>query len=170
MVDWKGQQAMIRAATEQDFEFIYGLYMHPDINPYLLYEPMDQATFKPIFNDLLESGVLFIFSDGDSACGMFKLIQLQHRTSHIAYLGGVAIKPEAAGGGLGSKMFGEVIELAKQRQIKRIELSVATHNERAIRLYEKAGFQKEGILRKYTHLKQEGRFIDEQLMAYLLFE
>lgn len=159
---------MIRAATEQDFEFIYGLYMHPEINPYLLYEPMEKIDFQPIFNELLKSRVLFIFYDDVNACGMFKLIQLQHRTSHIAYLGGVAINPELAGKGLGANMFREILAFAKNRQINRIELSVAIHNQRAISLYEKSGFQREGILRQYTYLRQENRYIDEQLMACLL--
>lgn len=159
---------MIRAATEQDFEFIYGLYMHPDINPYLLYEPMERDDFKPIFADLLTSKVLFIFGEADARLGMFKLIRLQHRTSHIAYLGGVAISPERAGSGMGAQMFREILTFARDQQIKRVELSVATYNQRAIRLYEKFGFQKEGVLRQYTHLRQENRYIDEQLMACLL--
>lgn len=29
---------MVRLAVSEDFDFIYTLYFHPDINPYLLYE------------------------------------------------------------------------------------------------------------------------------------
>jgi putative acetyltransferase len=159
---------MIRNATAQDFDFIFGLYMHPEINPYLLYEPMEKIEFRPIFDDLLASGVLYIFSVNGLDSGMFKLIQLQHRTSHIAYLGGVAIATEMAGKKLGTTMFEEILAFARGKQIRRIELSVATHNHRAIKLYEKSGFQREGILRQYTHLRQEDRYIDEQLMACLL--
>ena len=41
---------MIRHATPSDVEFIYELYFHPDINPFLLYEPMDTADFEPILH------------------------------------------------------------------------------------------------------------------------
>jgi len=34
-------------------------------------------------------------------------------------------------------------------------------------LYEKAGFVKEGVLKKYTWLKNENKFLDEVMMAYL---
>jgi putative acetyltransferase len=44
---------------------------------------------------------------------------------------------------------------------------VATENVRAIELYKKVGFETEGILRKYTYLKREQRFLDELLMSYI---
>lgn len=158
---------MIRSATPTDFDFFYRLYMHPDINPYLLYEPMNKDDFQPIYAQLLNDGVLYVFQHEEKDAGMFKLIPLQHRTSHIAYLGGLALAPEFAGQGLALEMFDAIFHLAKSKHIKRLELSVATHNQRAIKLYEKVGFQTEGILRNYTYLKNENRFIDEQLMSCL---
>ena len=41
-----------KIATSEDFDLIYGLYMHPAINPYLLYEQMEKGEFQPIFDDL----------------------------------------------------------------------------------------------------------------------
>jgi putative acetyltransferase len=35
-------------------------------------------------------------------------------------------------------------------------------------LYEHAGFEKEGVLRKYTHLQSDDRFLDEVLMSYII--
>jgi len=156
---------MTRPARQQDFDFIYNLYMHPDVNPFLLYEKMDQASFEPIFHELL--GLIYVFEDGGQSVGMFKFIPLKHRNAHIAYLGGLAIDPSQSGKGYGLKMMHEIIQLGKSRGLLRIELSTATSNEKAIRLYEKAGFQQEGILRKYTHLKSENRFVDEVMMGYL---
>jgi len=56
----------------------------------------------------------------------------------------------------------------KDRRLRRIELSVAHINEKAIRLYEKTGFQKEGVLRDYCWLKSENRYMDEVMMAYIV--
>ena len=98
---------------------------------------------------------------------MFKLIPLHHRTKHINYIGGLAIHPDFAGKGFGSKMMAEIIDLGKQRGLKRLELSTATFNTKAIQLYEKHGFVFEGVMKNYTYLQAEERFIDEQLMAYL---
>jgi putative acetyltransferase len=158
---------MIRPASIDDFSFIYWLYMHPEVNPFLLYELMDEESFRPIFSELIEDGVLYIYCGSDEPTGMFKLIQLKHRTSHIAYLGGVAVDPRFAGQGYGVRMFQEIIAFGISKNLHRIELSTATSNTRAISLYKKSGFQAEGILREYTYLKQENRYIDEVVMSYL---
>ncbi len=158
---------MIRKVTANDFEYIYGLYMHPQINPYLLYEMMDEQSFRPIFEDLLQQEVLYIFGADGQDVGMFKLIPLKHRTSHVAYLGGVAIHPDFAGKGFGTQMLQAIIDFGKSKGLLRIELSTATINEKAIKLYEKMGFVQEGILRHYTYMKSENRFLDEVLMSYL---
>lgn len=159
---------MIRKALSSDFDFVYGLYMHPQVNPFLLYEVMSREEFVPVFNDLLLAGVKYIFEPDAVVCGMFKLVPLTHRTSHVAYLGGVAIDPAKAGAGLGSQMIDQVTQLARQQGFLRIELSTAAINEKAIRLYERNGFRQEGVLRRYSYLKSEARFLDEVMMARLL--
>jgi L-phenylalanine/L-methionine N-acetyltransferase len=159
--------SMVRKITAADFDFIYDLYMHPAINPWLLYELMDKETFKPVFDDLFSKGIIYIFSADGNEAGMFKLIHEEHRNAHNAYLGGVGIHPGFAGKGYGKKMMEEIIALGKEWGLKRIELSTAIINEKAIALYEKAGFEKEGVLRKYTWLVSEDRYIDEVMMSYL---
>jgi RimJ/RimL family protein N-acetyltransferase len=159
---------MLREATDTDFDFVYELYMHPQINPFLLYEQMEVNNFKPVFDDLTNRKVLFVFEDDGIPTGMCKLVPQQYRNSHIVYLGGIAIHPFFAGKGEGIKMMNDIIDFAKQNGFLRIELSVASVNEKAIRLYEKAGFVKEGVLRKFTYLKSENKFLDEVMMAYLV--
>jgi L-phenylalanine/L-methionine N-acetyltransferase len=158
---------MIRNITENDFDFIYNLYMHEAINPFLLYEKMDRDTFKPIFDSILSQNIIFIFSENGIEIGMFKLVPQPYRNSHTNYLGGVAIHPDFAGKGFGKKMFAEILDLGQKRGLKRIELSTAIFNHNAIKLYEKMGFETEGIMKKHTHLISENRYVDEQLMAYL---
>lgn len=158
---------MIRKATATDFNYLYNLYMHPQVNPFLLYEMMDAASFKPIFDELLSKEVKYIFETEGKAVGMFKLVPLLHRNSHIAYLGGVAIDPAFTGKGYGLAMLNEVIEYVKGKGFLRVELSVATGNEKAIRLYEKVGFKKEGIFKKFSYLESENSYVDEVFMAWL---
>lgn len=158
---------MIRKVTKQDFDFIYNLYMHPATNGFLLYEPMLASEFESIFADLLQQEVLYIFENDGERIGMFKLIPLTYRCSHIAYLGGLAILPRFSGQGYGYKMLESILKLVKSKGFVRVELSVADINEPAIKLYEKAGFKKEGVLRKYAYLKKENRFMDEIMMSWL---
>jgi len=64
-------------------------------------------------------------------------------------------------------MMSEIKDLAKEKGMRRIELSTSVINDRAIHLYEKAGFQKEGILRKYSYLESEDRYLDEVMMSWI---
>ena len=160
---------MIRKATLQDFNFFYELYMHPAINPFLLYEQMDEAAFNPIFAELAQKELVFIyFNEERLPVGMFKLVPHTYRSAHIVYLGGVAVHPRWAGKGYGFLMLKSIIDYAREIGFLRIELSVAIQNLKAMSLYEKVGFEKEGTLKKYTYLKEKNIFIDEILMAYIV--
>jgi L-phenylalanine/L-methionine N-acetyltransferase len=158
---------MTRQANHSDFEFIYSLYFHPKVNPFLLYEMMDEVTFQPIFDDLMSKNIIFIFEENGQSIGMFKLYAHTYRAAHVGYLGGLAVHPNFAGKGYGAKMTEEILILGKEKGFLRIELSTATTNEKAIALYEKLGFQREGVFKKYTYLQSENRYLDEMMMAYL---
>lgn len=158
---------MARNITAGDFNFIYDLYMHPQVNPWLLYEQMDTASFKPVFEDLLSKNIVYVFEQENQPVGMFKFIPQPFRNHHTVYLGGLAIHPNFAGKGYGQQMMEEILALGKTMGILRIELTVATINNKAIALYEKNGFVKEGVLRKFTHLVSEEKYIDEQIMSFL---
>jgi len=159
---------MVRTATNTDFDYLYSLYMHPAINPWLLYEMMPADAFRPIMDELIQKKALYIYEVEGEAVGMFKLVPMKFRNSHIIYLGGVAIHPENAGKGYAKEMILDAIDLVKSLGYTRIELTVATSNHRAIEIYSKSGFKTEGILKNYSFLKAEKRYIDEQVMAIIM--
>lgn len=159
---------MLEKVKAKDFTYIYQLYMNPEVNPYLLYEMMDEETFKPIFEDLLQQEVLYLYKNDSETIGMCKLIRQKHRNEHLLYIGGVAIHPDYFRKGFGKKMMLEINDFCSKTGVLRIELSVATHNQKAIELYESVGFEKEGVMKKFTYLKSENQFIDEVLMSKLL--
>jgi putative acetyltransferase len=158
---------MITVATAAHFPFLYRLYMHPVTNPWLLYEVQPMEEFLPELRMLTERQMLYIYSHEGEAVGMFKLQPMKHRNSHIVYLGGVAIDPDHVGRGFGTDMIRSAVDLSRTKGFKRMELTVATTNERAIRVYERAGFLFEGVLRDYSYLASEDRFIDEQVMGLI---
>lgn len=66
------------------------------------------------------------------------------RRKHVGSLG-MGVKDKSQGQGIGSALLSTVIELADNwLNLKRIELTVYTDNERAINLYKKFGFEIEG--------------------------
>jgi RimJ/RimL family protein N-acetyltransferase len=69
--------------------------------------------------------------------------------------------------GLGTKMMKRAIDLAKERGLHRLGLTVVTDNHRAIKVYEKVGFKKEGVA-KDAFYGDDHRYHDEVEMGLLL--
>src|SRR5437667_10809661 len=61
----------------------------------------------------------------------------------------------------------QAITLARERPLHRVQLTVVADNHRAIRLYEKVGFQREGLKRE-NYLGEDGKCHDEVEMGILL--
>ncbi|MBP6431799.1 MAG: GNAT family N-acetyltransferase [Ferruginibacter sp.] len=144
--------------------------MHLQINPYLLYEPMDEELFRPIFEKLLQEKVLYKYVNNNEDVGMCKLILQQYRDGHKLYIGGFAVDTKHVGKNYGYKIMQEIIAFAKNHNRSRVELTVSTQNEKAIALYKKCGFEIEGTLKNFTHFIKENRFGDEYMMSLIINE
>ena len=86
------------------------------------------------------------------------------RVEHLCSFG-ISIQKQYCNQGIGSKMIASLLEWAKQdRKIEKIYLEVFAENERAIHVYEKLGFKKEGV--KEKHIKfEDGTYADEYIMG-----
>lgn len=85
--------------------------------------------------------------------------------SHIARFGMFIIK-DYWGKGIGKNLVLEMIEFAKSIDVKRIEATVRSKNKRAIELYERLGFEVEGVRNRAA--KVDDIFQDEYYIAYLV--
>lgn len=97
--------------------------------------------------------------------GMIGLERFENRRSHAGSIG-MAVHDAYAGRGAGGAMMAAIIDLADNwLQIKRLELSVYADNARAIALYERFGFEREGFHAAYSW--RNGAFVDSISMARL---
>ena len=69
--------------------------------------------------------------------------------------------------GLGTAMMKEAIGLARKRGIHRLGLTVVADNHRAVKVYEKVGFKKEGVARDDFY-GDDHRYYDAIEMGILL--
>ena len=76
---------------------------------------------------------------------------------------GMGLLPAWRGRGVGRRLLEATVAKARCEGFKRIELDVYADNPRAIALYEKAGFVREGIVRDASLI--DGVFRDAILMA-----
>lgn len=99
--------------------------------------------------------------------GLFALHTFPNRPRrhHVATIG-MAVHDDWHGKGIGTALMRAGVDLADNwLNLKRLELEVYTDNEPAIHLYERFGFEREGILRQ--HAFRDGRYVDSYTMARL---
>ena len=87
-----------------------------------------------------------------------------HSRAHIGVLG-IALLPEARGRGLGAQLLQAAIDKSWARGLTRLELSVRADNPKAKALYERFGFEHEGLLRHASLI--DGIYHDAHAMALL---
>lgn len=97
--------------------------------------------------------------------GLIGLSRGEARRAHAGYIG-MAVHDAYAGRGAGTALMAAVIDLADNwLQLKRLELGVYADNTRAIALYERFGFEREGLQRAYAW--RNGAYVDSLAMARL---
>lgn len=78
----------------------------------------------------------------------------------------IGVRASASGRGIGTALLDELDRWAVRRGVRRLALTVMAHNERAISLYRRCGFELEGMRRASVGV--DGAYLDELLMAKLL--
>ena len=95
--------------------------------------------------------------------GQLGFNRFEGRRSHAGAFG-MAVHDDFVGRGVGTALMQALIDQAdKWLGLKRLELTVFADNARAIALYERFGFEREGTLRAYAF--RDGALIDALAMA-----
>jgi L-phenylalanine/L-methionine N-acetyltransferase len=93
------------------------------------------------------------------------LSRFDGRRAHVANLG-MGVHDDFAGRGIGTALLVAILDAADNwLAIRRIELTVYTDNARAIALYERHGFAREGVHRQDAF--RAGEYVDSLAMARL---
>lgn len=91
--------------------------------------------------------------------------QERHRRSHVGDIG-LSVHDGYTGRGAGSALMAALLDVGDNWwNLKRIELQVFADNAAAIRLYERFGFRREGLMRAYAW--RDGAYVDSVSMARL---
>jgi len=138
---------------------------------YMLYEPGERIKNIARIESLIENSVegedfLLVAEENDKIVGY---ISAQRgglkRIAHSAYIV-VGILQNYRGKGIGTEFFKQLDNWAEENKITRLELTVICENEIARHLYEKNGFEIEGIKRKSVLV--DGNYLDEFYMAKMI--
>ena len=116
--------------------------------------------------DTNEKSGVFIACEEHQVLG-YLIVQNENpqRVSHRAYMV-AGVHSDSRGKGVGKALFSHVISWAKSVRLHRLELTVIAENASAVALYQKMGFEIEGVKRD-SLLVNDG-YVDEYYMAKLL--
>lgn len=157
---------VIRRSEPDDYRAFHEIHSQPKAIWGTLQLPYPTAeTWKKRLAEAPENMFGLAACVDDEVVGSISLFlnRQSSRRRHSAALG-MAVHDAWAGRGVGTALMKAAIDLADRwLDLTRLELTVYTDNERAIRLYEKAGFEIEGTLRQYAF--RDGAFTDAYAMA-----
>ena len=109
----------------------------------------------------------FVALVDDRVVGWCDILPLDRPVKSHGGVLGLGILPEHRGRGIGTALIEAALVAAKASGLTRVELVVREGNGRAIALYERLGFAREGVKRKAVRV--DGAYEDAICMA-LLFE
>ncbi|ALX49623.1 acetyltransferase [Lentibacillus amyloliquefaciens] len=163
---------IIRPIEVEDAEKILKLNKRIDASGFMLHEPGERKTTacqqkEAIEKITLEERSVFFVAEADGHLTGFiaafggKL----KRNKHSAYLA-LGVHDGFYGQGIATSLITKVFEWADDTDISRLELTVIKDNEKAIKLYQKMGFQIEG--EKVHSLMIDGQPANEYYMYKLV--
>src|SRR5215217_3457894 len=140
-----------RQMEDEEATQISGWHYEP---PYDFYDATsDQDDLEELLDPERRRDAYFsVFDEGGALVGFFQF-EREGETVDV----GLGMRPDLTGKGLGVGYLLAGLEFARNRfSPERFTLSVTTFNERAIRVYERAGFRRGHV---YTHHTSGGEYL-----------
>jgi RimJ/RimL family protein N-acetyltransferase len=158
-------------ATEEDLGFISSLGRHPAVEPFLAPGAWEEDRLRPLWAQAEEDGpggLYVVQLAGRGAVGALGIGVISHR-SQLADLTRLMVDPERRRAGLGLAAVRLACGLVLvDHGFHRLQAETYGDNEAGRRLFERAGFRREGVRR--LAYRRPGRWVDGVIYGILAGE
>ncbi|HEV3351894.1 MAG TPA: GNAT family N-acetyltransferase [Acidimicrobiales bacterium] len=158
---------VVRPATEDDIDAAVDLYaLVAEEGRWIAGEaPTDKIERRARFESSIrrEDAQFFVAEDGSRIVGELGIEVAGYGVADF----GMMVASDARGRGVGAALMAVAIDWAREAGAHKIALQVWPHNEAAIALYRKFGFEQEGYLRRH-YRRRSGELWDAVVMGLVL--
>lgn len=164
-----GEAIQFRPELAADTELLWGMYstLSEDtlskLVPPFTRERVEVWTKNIDYNNIL--AIIAVIGDQRIVATASLHFNSQEVLRHRAELA-ITVHDEYQNQGIGTALLAHLLDIARERSLKKVHLTVRADNKRAISLYSKFGFEIEGTLKKEMCLN--GEFIDDYRMALFI--
>ena len=169
-----GTKVTLRPETVNDLETVWQMFSTISIETQrYLPIPATRERVESWFSDIDYTKVLPILGSVETSEGtrviasatlqFHQLDAYKHRAEF-----GITVHDDYQNKGLGTILTRYMLDIAREHGLKKVDLKVVSHNARAIHVYEKQGFQKEGLQRMNHWNRILAKYGDEYHMGKIL--
>ena len=160
-------EVAVRRARERDLDAIVDLVAEVAAEGRWIgtEAPVDRARRRRLMEEMLhhERQVIFVAESGGELVGHLWMDLAGYGVAHL----GMLVAAGWRGRGVGSALLAAGLDWARDAGAHKVALEVWPHNQAAIALYEKFGFEREGLLRA-QYRRRNGELWDAVVMGLLL--
>jgi RimJ/RimL family protein N-acetyltransferase len=160
-------QVVVRRAGEEDLDALVGLVeaVAAEGRWIATEPPVDRERRRRGMAEVLgqERAVLLVADAGGLAVGELGMEVAGYGVAEL----GMLVAGGWRGRGVGSALLGAGLDWAREAGAHKVALQVWPHNQAAIALYQKFGFEREGLLRRH-YRRRNGEVWDAVVMGLLL--
>lgn len=158
MVFLEGDEASLRTIEEEDIEFLRDGVNHPEVRAYIgNRRPQNFEDEQEFFEEQVCGGetVDLLISNEGERLGIISLMPQGDEAEKLAEIG-IWIHPEHQGKGYGAEASRLLVEYAfNELNYHKLYARVSGDNQASQKVWEKLGFNKEGVLRDHTFMQGE---------------
>ncbi|WP_132058305.1 GNAT family N-acetyltransferase [Halorussus amylolyticus] len=163
----RGDSITLRTVEDEDVEFLRDAINDPDVREGLTTaKPINAEQEREYFEERISSDEdvhLLVCADGE-ATGSIGLYDIDHRMGHCEI--GLWLAAEYHGRGYGTEASRLVTDYAfRELRMHRVMARVLAHNDASRRIWEKLGFEQEGVHRDEAY--HDGEYVDVRYYGVL---